>query len=107
MHKAKYGRAFNESGSAALRRQATHRTGASEWNCCRLLCGLLFRLFYLVFVNLSLCSVIYLIFVHFYAYIFFRPVRLLDIYVQEGLLDMYVRSMLYASTSKELSIYFL
>ena len=31
------------AGTAKLRRQTAHRAGASEWNCCRLLCGLLFR----------------------------------------------------------------
>ena len=43
MHKAKYGRALNETGTVELRRQAAHRSGTSEWNCCRLLCGFLFR----------------------------------------------------------------
>ena len=49
MHKAKYGRALNETGTAQLRRQAAHRAGASEWNYCRLLCGLLFRFLVICF----------------------------------------------------------
>ena len=43
MHRAKYGQAFNEIGTAHLLRHAEHRANASEGNRCRLLCGLLFR----------------------------------------------------------------
>ena len=78
MHEAKYGRALNETGTAQLRRQAAHKVGASEWNCCRFLCGLLFRfaqllVFYAVLLLdicesfFVLCYSEYLIFVYVYA----------------------------------------
>ena len=53
MHKAKHGRAFNQTGTAHLLRHAAHRASASEWNRCRLLCGFLFRFAQLVVLRCS------------------------------------------------------
>ena len=58
-------------------------------------------------MSLSLCSVIYLIFVYFYTGVFFSAVFVYLIYMcNKVLLDIYVCSMLYAYTSKELYIFY-
>ena len=89
MHKAKYGRALNEIGTAELRRQAAQRAGASEWSCCRLLCGLLFRFAsYLSYAVLLICESFFVLYylldicVCLCWSIFLRRICLLDIYVQ-------------------------
>ena len=71
---------------------------------CPVICLTLF--FYLIFVSLSLCSVIYLIFEDFYAGLFFSALFVYFIFMyKKKILDICVRSMLYVYTSKELCIF--
>ena len=72
---------------------------------CLVICLTLF--FYLIFVSLSLCSIIYLIFEYFYAGLFFSALFVHFIFMYNNFfLDICVlRSMLYVYTSKELYIF--